>query len=372
MNNELTYWYTLTFLRGITLRRKNVIFVNCFKLGYSVINLFDDSKIWDEIGLSEAEKEIISSAQAELTRNAFAVENILSQGYEIIPFCSKEYPESLKKNLKLLSPTIIFIKGNKDLLATDTVAIVGSRNTDDVSLSFTTNVAHNCAAIGKTVVSGFAKGVDRMALDAALEAGGKSIIVLPQGIATFSSGFRQYYQAILQGRVLVVSTFRPEMPWRVENAMERNAYIYGLAQSIYVARSDSKGGTWEGVQSGIKRGCTIYVRHADSSEKCANNILIQQGAKAVDQFGVELHEVNAAVQKQGRDLDDRIKNILMQSVELSSKSVIESLHLDWTDAKMKKHLRSLSFVEEFKNKSGRIMFRCKGVSNPSLFDIINL
>ena len=32
MNNELTYWYTLTFLRGITLRRKNVIFVNCFSV----------------------------------------------------------------------------------------------------------------------------------------------------------------------------------------------------------------------------------------------------------------------------------------------------------------------------------------------------
>ena len=367
MKNELTYWYTLTFLRGITLRRKNEIFVNCYKLGYSVINLFDDSTIWDEIGLSEAEKVILSSAQAELTRNAFAVEKYLSQGYEIIPFCSKEYPEPLKKNLKLLSPTIIFIKGNKELLATDAIAIVGSRNADDVSLSFTSNVAHNCAAMGKTVVSGFAKGVDRMALDAALEAGGKSIIVLPQGIATFSSGFRQYYQAILQGRVLVLSTFHPEMPWRVENAMERNTYVYGLAQSIYVARSDSKGGTWEGVQSGMKRGCKIYVRKADSSEKCANNILIQQGAKAVDQYGIELSEVNAAVQQQSMDLDDRIKDVLTSGA-LSSKSVIASLHLDWTDANMKKHLRSLSFVEEYKNKSGTIMFQCKGVGNPSLFD----
>ena len=95
--------------------------------------------------------------------------------------------------------------------------------------------------------------------------------------------------------------------------------------------------------------------------------MIQQGAKAVDQFGVELHEVNAAVQKQDMDLDDSIKEILMSGA-LPSKSVIDSLHLDWTDDKMKKHLRSLSFVEEFKNKSGRIMFQCKGAGNPSLFD----
>jgi len=91
-------------------------------------------------------------------------------------------------------------------------------------------------------VSGFAKGVDRQALDSAVSAGGKSIIVLPQGIMTFGSGFKQYFKHIAQGRVLVMSTFAPNAPWSVEFAMARNAVIYGMASKIYVAQSDDKGG----------------------------------------------------------------------------------------------------------------------------------
>ena len=59
----------------------------------------------------------------------------------------------------------------------------------------------------KVVVSGFAKGVDRQALDSAVNANGKSIIVLPQGIMTFGSGFKQYLKYIIQGKVLVMSAF---------------------------------------------------------------------------------------------------------------------------------------------------------------------
>ena len=117
---------------------------------------------------------------------------------------------------------------------------------------------------------------------------GKSIIVLPQGILTFQSGFKKYYEPIVNGDVLVMSTFFPKAGWDVGYAMARNAYIYGLAKEIYIAESDSKGGTWQGALDGLKKHRKMYVRQPEPTEKNANLKLIQLGLTAVDMNGIEI------------------------------------------------------------------------------------
>jgi DNA processing protein len=138
------------------------------------------------------------------------------------------------------------------------------------------------------VVSGFAKGVDKQALDSALKYKGQSIIVLPQGIMTFGAGFKTYYRQIVDGDLLVLSTFHPKAPWKVELAMARNPIIYGLAREVYVAESNEKGGTWYGVVDGLKKGRKIYVRKPEENEKNANEKLIGMGAIPVDFTGKAL------------------------------------------------------------------------------------
>lgn len=371
--NEQTYWFTLTFIQGIMVKRKNEIYVKCWEHSprISIEQLFQDSSVWESIGLTPEECEIFANSRNELANNAFLVENLLSQGYNIIPITSQDYSKTLKKNLGTNSPTVLFSKGNLNLLQEPAVAIVGSRNADPVSLQFTSEIAKKCVTQNKVVVSGFAKGVDKMALDAALEAGGKSIIVLPQGITTFASGFKQYYKHILQGRLLVVSIFYPNAPWSAEFAMRRNPYIYGLADEIYVAQSDEKGGTWSGVIDGLRKKRTIYVRKPNVSERNANILLIQKGAIAVDGQGtptpVATEEMLTQEEKSTQQLITQIKSILSTSGELTSKAILEKTSTDWSDKKMKEFLRGsscLEFIEEYKHKN-RILFRIKGTTNQS-------
>ena len=363
--NEITYWITLYFIQGITLKRKNDIYVECYKSSprISVVQLFEDSSLWSTLGLSFEEKRLLSDARKELANNSFLAENLVSQGYDIIPMDSSDYSKTLKHNLQTNTPSIVFTKGNKALLQEPAVAIVGSRIADSVSLQFTSETAKKCVSEGKVVVSGFAKGVDRMALDAALEAGGKSIIVLPQGITTFASGFKQYYKYIMQGRLLVLSAFHPNAPWSVEFAMRRNPYIYGLADEIFVAQSDDKGGTWSGAIDGLRKKRTIYVRKPQNNEKNANLLLIQKGAIAVDIKGtpitLEPEEMLTPKEKEKKERDERIKQILEQGGSLTSKYILERLSLNWSDPRMKTYLRVLPFVDEYKNK-GKVYFRLKG------------
>ena len=165
---ELTYWVTLSMIPGIWTRRKNEIFVYCFlhkPHKISIIDLFENSSLWKEIGLTEDEMLRFAEAKKQLSNNSFLIENLLAQGYEIIPLISQEYPQTLKDNLKQDAPTVIYTKGNKELLKPKAAAIVGSRKADMISLEFTTNVANKCVSEQKVVVSGFAKGVDRRALE---------------------------------------------------------------------------------------------------------------------------------------------------------------------------------------------------------------
>lgn len=363
--NELTYWITLYFIQGITLKRKNEIYVACYKNSprISIIQLFEDRSLWSSLGLNSEEINLLSNAKTELANNSFLAESLISQGYDILPMDSLNYSKTLKQNLQTNTPSIVFTKGNLTLLQEPAIAIVGSRSADPLSLQFTSEIAKKCVAEGKVVVSGFAKGVDRMALDAALEAGGKSIIVLPQGIMTFSSGFKQYFKYITQGRLLVLSAFHPNAPWSVELAMRRNPYIYGLANEIYVAQSDDKGGTWSGVIDGLRKKRTIFVRKPNEGEKNANLLLIQKGAIAVDikgnQIALRPDDILTQDEKDKKDRDEKIKHILESGGSITSKYILEKLALNWSDPKMKTYLRGLSFVEEYKMK-GKIYFKLKG------------
>lgn len=372
INQELTYWVTLALIPKMWTKRKNEIYVRCFQHvpQISIIDLFDDPALWDTVGLSEAEKQLFEEARQQLPNNSFLVEELTAQGYDILPITHEEYPKQLKQNQKYNAPCVIYTKGNKALLQAPSVAIVGSRSADAKSLAFTERIAQKASAEGKVVVSGFAKGVDRQALDAAVGAGGQSIIVLPQGIMTFASGFKQYYQHIARGRVLVMSTFAPKAPWSVELAMARNPIIYGMAREIYVAQSDDKGGTWSGVIDGLRKGRPIHVRYPERGEKNANLLLIQKGASAVDGDGNLLQlseeERKSPEQLEQERLDAAIIALLRSAEMLPAKEVITRLRLDWKDDKMKRHLAKLPQVETLKVKN-RVYYRLKGSEQQGLF-----
>lgn len=372
MKQELTYWITLSLIPKMWTKRKNEIYVNCYQHEpqISIIDLFEDATNWDIVGLNELEKIQFKEAKSQLANYSFLVEELITQGYDIIPITSNEYPQLLKDNLKYNAPTVIYAKGNKALLQEASIAIVGSRNADTKSLVFTERIAKNAVSANKVVVSGFAKGVDRQALDSAVRVGGKSIIVLPQGIMTFASGFKQYFKYIVQGNVLVISTFAPKAPWSVEFAMSRNSIIYGMASEIFVAQSDDKGGTWAGVIDGLRKNRPIYVRYPDKNEKNANLLLIQKGASAVDVNGklliISSDEQKSSEQLQKENLCSNIIALLNKVEMISAKEIIIRLHLDYKDDKMKKFLENMTEVERVKVKN-RICFRLKGKTEQELF-----
>lgn len=285
---DIAYWMALAHLPRWRTEKINGLIVELIhnrKLSLAEFLDLSESDWQNEFQFSEKESADLLNAKSSLPELSLIAEALWAEDFEIIPINSSEYSKTLKANLKLRqSPPLLYVKGNKQLLNDSSVAIVGSRDASEIALQFTEAVAQKCVEDYRVVVSGFAKGVDKLALEATLKYNGRSIIVLPQGIMTFK-GFREYHSQIDDGDVLILSTYFPKSPWSVGLAMGRNIYIYGLADEIYVAESGSKGGTWTGVMDGLRKERKIYVRKAGPDEKNANNKLLSKGAVPVDSEG---------------------------------------------------------------------------------------
>ncbi len=379
MKQEYAYWMALAHLPKMRIARKNELIVRFFEEGQSIVDFFhcEKSKWQSLFSLNENEIELLISAKSELANFSFLVEDLLEQGYEIIPITSPDYSPVMKDNLKrAYSPPLIYTKGNKQIMKEDSIAIVGSRKAEDISLEFADNVAKKASKEYKVIVSGFAKGVDKQALDSAIKYRGQSIIVLPQGITTFKSGFKKYYKQIIEGDVLVLSTFHPKAPWSVQLAMGRNPIIYGLAKEIYVAESSEKGGTWSGVVDGLRKGRSIFVRTPLSSEKNANNLLIQKGAIPVDNQGNKIENYSISEIKESvvnepasafDDIDSEIIKLLSVG-EFTLKEIIERLKIDWTSRKLINYLKQNQSIVVLDKKSPmKFTIKTKENSQQSLF-----
>ncbi len=289
-NNESIYWIAIAHLQKWERVRINSLVIDILtkqKMQLQDFFELDDKNIKSIFNLNDKEISDIKNAKEDLPNIAFQVESLLNQGIKIIPINSKLYPKTMKENLKIkYSPTVIYTKGDVKILQEDSVAIVGSRDANEDALNFTDNIAKKMSKKYKVVVSGFAKGIDRKALESSIECKGNSIIVLPQGILTFDIGFKKYYKEItnpgVNAGVFVLSTFPPKAGWSTGFAMARNRYIYGLAKEIYVAQTNRSGGTWAGAIDGIKKGRDVYIYYPDNNHESAAYELIKKGAKPID------------------------------------------------------------------------------------------
>ncbi|MEO8446186.1 MAG: DNA-processing protein DprA [bacterium] len=361
--NEAANWIALAHLPGWSYLKINTLIIKIFhdnKISAEEFFLLNEDQWRNDYQLDDNQISDLRKAKSELASHAFLAESYISQGYEIIPVTSPEYSKTLKNNLKTAySPAVLYVKGNKKILEESSIAITGSRDASQIALKFTDNIAKRACKDHKVVVSGFAKGVDRQALESAISCRGKSIIVLPQGIMTFGSGFKDYYRQIIGGDVLVLSTFYPKAAWKAEFAMARNTIIYGLADEVYVAESSEKGGTWSGAIDGLRKGRKIYVRQSEPGEGTANNILIQKGAVAVDFNGNELPKIHHTTDREqvsiaegsteSESLEIRIRSALNER-PMSAKEILTKLDLTWTPQKLNSYLKKLDFIEIIKEK----------------------
>jgi predicted Rossmann fold nucleotide-binding protein DprA/Smf involved in DNA uptake len=209
---------------------------------------------------------------------ALAVEKWQRAGLWVVTRSDAVYPRRLKSRLKKDAPPVLFGCGNKELLNTGGIAVIGSRNAGDEDLQFTHAFGVKAASHGTGIVSGGARGVDETAMLAAISAEGNVIGVMADSLlkAATSSKWRK---GLMDGNLVLVSPFYPEAGFNAGNAMARNKYIYCLADTSLVIHSNIKGGTINGAEENLKKQWVSMWVKPTKDISAANSLLVNKGGR---------------------------------------------------------------------------------------------
>lgn len=216
------------------------------------------------------------------TRNAIETEcaTLLEQGVDVIPIEDPRYPTKL--SCIRGAPPLLFAWGNEKLLSEASVGMCGSRNVSEKGLEAARVCGQEVTSHDFAIVSGYAKGVDSETQLASLEAGGRAIIVLAEGIRRFrvKRAFRQV--GFDSNRVLVLSQFPPSQVWNVGAAMARNAVIVGLGQALVVIEAGETGGTLDAGRRALAAGRPVLALEFSEGTPEGNKLLFEEGALRID------------------------------------------------------------------------------------------
>ncbi len=169
---------------------------------------------------------------------------------------SDGYPRVLTDRLGAESPAVLWTKGNLELLKGKKIALVGSRETYDANAAFAGEVGKQAALQGYTLVSGNARGADRIAQNACLQHGGRVICVVADSLV----------QQKPHQRVLYVSEEDFDAPFSAQRAHSRNRVIHALVEKTFVAQCAlEKGGTWAGTVKNLRCGWSPVFCYQDDS-----------------------------------------------------------------------------------------------------------
>ena len=255
-----------------------------------VVNKLTPSALFDVS--SENIKKILNLSEDEVAR----IERLLSRSgqfgielsalndngiYTLTSF-DKKYPESLNNKLKKHAPPVLFYAGNLSLLNNKGISIVGSRDIDYAALKFTEQLSRRCTNDGLNIISGGARGVDSIAENIANKSDGTTVIVVADSMEKKIRN-KETREAIMKKQSLILSPFRPDMPFRAYAAMERNKYVYSLSDFVVVISSDyNKGGTWAGATENIKNNWVpMFIRKADEIPQGNINLLKKENVNAI-------------------------------------------------------------------------------------------
>jgi DNA processing protein len=153
------------------------------------------------------------------------------------------YPPSLRDLER--PPDPLWIEGDGSALDARRVAIVGTRRMTAYGERVARELAGACAAAGVVVVSGLAQGIDSAAHRGALDAGGRTVAVLGEGIALFVAtvrGRRRPLVPRIRASGALVSEYAPSFCAHRWTFAKRNATVAALAEVIVVVEAGERSG----------------------------------------------------------------------------------------------------------------------------------
>ena len=210
------------------------------------------------------------------------IAKVQAVGCRLLTWDEPEYPELLREIYD--PPTLLYARGNIELLNRHTISIVGARRPTPYGNQMAERLAKDLADRGLVITSGMARGIDASAHRGALAtASGATIGVLGCGIdVVYPKENKKIFEQVEQ-RGVIVSEFPLGTFPAPQNFPIRNRIIAGMALGVVVVEGQQYSGSLITARLAMEFGREVFgvPGNATQPSSFGPNQLIKQGAKLV-------------------------------------------------------------------------------------------
>lgn len=196
-------------------------------------------------------------------------------GIDVLTASEDGYPPPLRA--AHVRPPLLFVRGRRELLLRDAVAVVGSRQASRGGRETATAVAERLIDRGFAVISGLAAGIDTAAHEAALRRSGPTIAVIGTGVDRFYPPENRSLQQRVATQGAVVSQFWPDSPPRRQSFPMRNAVMAGMSLATVIVEATPTSGTRIAARMSLASGRRVLLLEALLSQGWARELSAEPG-----------------------------------------------------------------------------------------------
>lgn len=181
-------------------------------------------------------------------------------------------------------PKELFYKGTLPENRVPSVAIIGTRRPTRYGREVCHMLAYDLAKKGVIIISGLALGIDGIAHQAALEAGGNTIAILANSVDQIYPRTNQGIgENILASGGAILSEYEPPTDARDFQFLERNRIVSGLSDAVIIIEAAKRSGTLATAAHALAQGRDVFVvpGNITSPLSAGCNALLKQGATPV-------------------------------------------------------------------------------------------
>ena len=256
-----------------------------------------------------------------------AMEQMKRHDVQALTWHDEKYPGRLKEIYDY--PPILYVKG--EILPEDEwcLAVVGTRLATAYGRQVTEEIATDLAHNKITVVSGLARGIDTIAHQAALEAGGRTIAVSACGLdIIYPTENANLAKQIIEHGALISEYPLGTKP-KPEYFPRRNRILSGISLGVLVTEAGESSGALITADLALEQNRDVLAVPGSvlSPASYGTNRLIQQGAKLIQNCQDILEELNLRAVAQQLEFKEIIPTSDTESLLLHKLSA-EPCHID--------------------------------------------
>jgi len=202
----------------------------------------------------------VAAAIADAAQTAGrTLERIDALGLKVVTMEDPHYP--LRLAAIEMPPHVLYVLGDPTAMdARAAVAVVGTRRATDAGRAIAARLAANLVAVGASVVSGLAVGIDGAAHAAAVHAGGTTVAVIGSGHAILHPRAHSRLAASIVGSGgAVVSELGPDTAPSKGTFPRRNRIISGLADATVVIEAPARSGALITASWALEQGRECFL-----------------------------------------------------------------------------------------------------------------